>query len=152
MELESYIDEDEAIIRRTPTKDTEISAAGTLAVTDRRLVHLRATESLLDTLSIDRSDIDAVEYDIEPIKLDVVGLGLAIAALGPLWYLYSPLAGDIPGIVFAGVTGFLLLAGLLVVFDGFNTRTETLTVTTDGEEYHFQGGSFSKFRDELQTD
>lgn len=149
MDVDSYVNEDEVIRCRSPTTDTEESVAGIVAVTDSRLIQIKATDSLLDTLTIDLADIDDVEYEVEPVKWVVVALGGAIAASGILWHLFSPLAGDLPFVAFTLITGVLILFGAVVAFDGFNTRTETLRVHSNGEEYVFQGGSFSTFPDAI---
>lgn len=152
MDVDSYVEEGEEIRCRSPTKDTEESVAGIVAVTDSRLLHVKATDSLLDTLAIDLADIDDVTYEVEPVKWVVVALGGVIAASGILWHLFSPLADDLPFVVFTLITGVLILFGAVVAFDGFNTRTETLRISSDGEEYVFEGGSFSAFSDAIKKE
>ena len=143
MDVDAYVDESETIQCRARTDDTELSVAGNLAVTDRRLIHIEASDSLLDTWTIALDDIDDVTHEVEPVSWGGVALGGILAAAGVALGWHSPLADTLPSIVFPVVAAVLVLFGAALVFDAFNTRTERLQV--EGEERRvFEGRGLSE--------
>jgi len=148
MDVDAYVDESETVQCRARTDDTGVSVAGTLAVTDRRVIHIEASDSLLDTWTITLDDIDGVTHDIEPVSWAAVALGGGIAAAGVALVWLSPLADTLPSILFPLVAAILVLFGAALVFDAFNTRTERLEIV--GEETHvFEGRGLAEFPDAI---